>query len=326
MRRRAVLGLFAAGAVTLVQGCGSDSSGGRTGGTGPAASPVQSHRPTYDPAGFTPPAMNSDDLRKLYKYDSKATLNSSLTETRSESGVRFEDITFTGVGDQTIPAYVISSAATAGSVAKRPCVVLAHDTGSNRDAWKAEGIDLVVQHGAVVVVPQIDFVPAGDPQGDSTQVINAVIGLRRALDLFTYRHDTDTTKLAVAGLGWGGALAQILAGVDTRLSAVVSMAAPSRYSMTACRACNPADGPGYMQAMTRFDGARYLAMTGAKRTVLAQFGKQDKNVDQDEAAKVAAAIVGTKDRKDYDTGHDLIGFAAAAADRVALYAKTLKTK
>jgi hypothetical protein len=82
----------------------------------------------------------------------------------------------------------------------------------------------------------------------------------------------------------------------------------------------------YLDALTRFDGARYVSVTGTKRSVLFQFGKRDATVPASQVAELVATTVGAKQRKDYDTGDDLVTFAAAAADRQTFLRKVLRVK
>ena len=327
MLRRSVLGIGLAGGVsTFVGACGSGSTGsGSTGSTkshgAATASSAASQKPLYDAESYPPPAIALDQLKKLYVYDQKSVLGALLTNTRFDPGLRIEDLTYSGVPGTTIPLYVV---APADPKALLPGVVFAGDAGTSRDALLPE-VEALSRLGIVAALAHLDFTPTGDPQGDSTLMINAVIAQRRALDLLGRRDDVDPSRLAIIGYGWGGAQAQIVAGLDTRPLGVGVVASGGRWSRTAYRTAKAADATGYLDSLTRFDGVRYMTVAG-KRQVLLQFGKQDATVSAAEANELAAATVGTKDRKDYDASHDLTAVPAAVADRAAFLRRVLRMK
>lgn len=318
MLRRRVLALGLAGwSAALVGGCGKDDSSATD--TAQAAGEGASTAPTYDPSTYVPPEIDVSELRALYTYDQSETLNALGNDVQVEDGLRIEDLTYTGVGDAHIPTYAIAPYEDKGAV---PGIVFALDAGTTRDAVLAEAKALA-SIGAVAVIPEIDFQPTGDPQGDSTLIINAVIAQRRALDLLARRDDVNSNKLAIVGHGWGGALAQILAGIDTRFVAVVSAGASGRWSREAYRTALPADYTTYLDSLTRFDGARYVAISG-KRSVMLQFGAEDSSVSTAEADELAAATVGTNERHDYEGDPDWTSLTQAVADRETFLSTVLK--
>ena len=163
----------------------------------------------------------------------------------------------------------------------------------------------------------------GDPAGDSNLLINTVVAQRRGLDLLARRSDVDATRLAFLGHSWGGMQAQILTGVEPRLSAVAVIAAGSRFSQYLASSTRTANPIAYLDALTRFDGARYVRVPG-KRSMLLQFGKRDTVLPAAQFDELAELTAGAKERKDYEAGHDLIGFAPAVADRLAFLRKVLR--
>ncbi|MBT8224916.1 MAG: hypothetical protein HKP61_10315 [Dactylosporangium sp.] len=318
MLRRRVLAIGLAGAVAaLAEGCGQEDAADSSDGAGQIGD--ETPLPTYDPSTYDPPKIDIAQLRKLYTYDQKAKLDASLTDQQVERGLRIEDLTYTGAKDATVPLYIVSPYASRGLV---PGVVFAVDAGATRDGLLTEVTELA-KLGIVGAVPGVEFEPTGDPQTDSTMMINAVIAQQRALDLLAKRSDVDSSRLAVVGFGWGGAQAQIMSGLDTRLSGVVSVASGGRWSRVAYRAAKPAEPGSYMEAMTRFDGVRYLSVSG-KRSVLLQFGKMDSDVSSDDADEATQTTVGTKERTDYDAAHDLTAIQTAVADRKTFLRQVLK--
>jgi len=327
VRRRGVLhiGVTGLAAAMLADGCGGGSSKVKpnSGGTS-AAAPVSPSRaaPTFDPSTYKPPKIPFSTLKKLYSYDSSSFLDAVLTDTRSGDGVGIEVITYSDTKGGTIPAYVVTPQQPPG---RMPGVVFAHAAGENRDTWLPE-LSAIARHNVTAMVAEIPFKVTGDPNADSAMVVAAVLAQRRALDLLSRRDDTDKSRLAVVGHGWGGDLAQVLTALENRLSGVVLAGAGSRLSQTMFVSADVANRDAYLNALTRFDGARYVSVTGTKRSLLLQFGTQDSAVPKSQVDELVAVAAGSKTRKDYPTGDDLVKSPAAAADRLTFLRKVLRLK
>jgi cephalosporin-C deacetylase-like acetyl esterase len=278
--------------------------------------------PSFDPSSYTPPKIPFSTLKKQYGYDSKSFLDAVLVGSPDGDGVTIEDITYSDTKGGTIPAYVVTPATVRG---RMPGVVFAHAAGAGRDAWLPE-LTALAKQGITAMATDVPFKVTGDASADSAAVLAAILAHRRALDLLARRDDTDPSRLAFVGHGWGGAIGQVLAGLENRLSGVVLAATGSRLSQTMVVQTEVADRKPYLDALTRFDGARYVSVTGTKRSVLMQFGKHDSTVPASQVGELVAATVGSKQRKDYDTGADLAAFAAAGADRQAFLRKVLRLK
>jgi dienelactone hydrolase len=276
--------------------------------------------PTFDPSTFTPPKIPYSTLKKLYSYDSTSFLDAVLTDNRSGDGVGIEVITYSDTRGGTIPAYVVTPASPKG---RMPGVAFAHAAGETMDAWLPE-LSAIARHGVTAMISDVPFKPTGDPGADSAMVTAAVLAQRRALDLLSRRDDTDKSRLALVGHGWGGDLAAVLTALEARLSGVVLAGAGSRLSQTMFVSAEVANRDAYLNALTRFDAARYVSVTGTKRSLLLQFGAQDPWVAKSQVDELAAVAVGSKSRKDYPTGDDLVKSAAAAADRWTFLQKVLR--
>ena len=69
-----------------------------------------------------------------------------------------------------------------------------------------------------------------------------------------------------------------------------------------------------------------MSVTGTKRSILLQFGTQDTAVAKSQVDELVAMTAGSKTRKDYPTGDDLVKSPAAAADRWAFLQKVLRVR
>jgi cephalosporin-C deacetylase-like acetyl esterase len=289
-----------------------------------AAAPVSPSRaaPTFDPSTFSPPKIPYSTLKKLYSYDAHSFLDAVLTDSRTGDGVGIEVITYSDTRGGTIPAYVVTPQPAKG---RMPGVVYAHAAGADRDTWLPE-LSAIARHGVTAMVAEVPFKVTGDPNTDSAMVIAAVLAQRRALDLLARRDDTDPSRLAVVGHGWGGDLAQVLTALEPRLSGVVLAGTGSRLSQTMVVSTQVANRDAYLGALTRFDGARYVSVTGTKRSVLMQFGAPDAAAPKSQVDELVAVTAGSKARKNYPTGDDLVKSPAAVADRWAFVGKVLRVK
>jgi dienelactone hydrolase len=290
-----------------------------------AAGPSLATSPSGSPLDrYSPPPIQPAELKKLFEYDSTAALNATLTDRGDEAAIRVEELTFAnGKGGNSV-GYVLSPLPPSGS--RLPGVVFAHGGGSGigRTTWLAEA-KVLVKRGMVAVLPEVPLTLSGKAAQDSALVVHAVVAQRRALDLLARRSDVDAGRLGFVGHSWGAMQGQILAGVEPRLAAIVVAAGADRFSRFLYNYLHPAEGLAYVEALSRFDGSRYVAL-GGKRTILLQYGRRDETflpVDQNALAEQTA---GNHERKDYDTGHDLVGFQPAVADRQAFLRSVLHVK
>ncbi|MER7280664.1 hypothetical protein ABT369_40110 [Dactylosporangium sp. NPDC000244] len=262
------------------------------------------------------------ELKKLYNYDKGSTLNAQLTDRRSGDGVVLEDITYSDTrGNDEIPAYVVS-ADIPGDTLRMPAIVFGTGPDGDRDKLLAEAT-AIAKMKALVMITSLPIKPTGDPAADAKMVAAAVVAQRRAFDLLIRRSDCDGSRVGYAGHHSGAALGAVLLGLESRINGAVLASGTGRFSRWMVKQKVPADWHAYLDSLARFDAGPYVA-AGGKRSVLLQFGTQDTVVPEAERAELAAAVAGAKQRKDYDTGHDLAGFAAAATDRAAFLKQVLR--
>jgi cephalosporin-C deacetylase-like acetyl esterase len=300
-------------AAMLAEGCDDGGSGG-------ASSPDASR---FDPSMYTPPAIPFDDLVKLFTYEANSAPNLTVANKYTSDDVVVEDITYSDTRGRMISAYLLSPANAAGRFAG---IVYSPGNGLSRGVWLTEASDLV-KRGAVALITQIPLIANGDPRADSAAVIDGVIAQRRGLDLLAGRPEVDPSRLAFVGHSWAGIHSAILAGIEPRLAAVVMVAIGARFSRSWATALVGNAGEGqvkaYLDALSRFDGARYVAVAG-RRALLMQFGKRDQLIPPEQADELTSAAAGTKQRKDYDAAHDLISVPEATTDRLTFLRPVLR--
>src|SRR5262249_55021788 len=90
---------------------------------------------------------------------------------------------------------------------------------------RAGAISLMIDYPWVRPTPwRKPLKQADDPEWDHQAFVQAVIDLRRGIDLLSSRPDVDPKRLAYAGHSYGAQWGAILSAVDDRLKAVVLMA------------------------------------------------------------------------------------------------------
>ncbi len=313
--RIAALALVAAATALALLACGGTANRSAAATTGRPAMSTSAAPPTvspaFDPETFVPPRVGTSALVARFGYVRSASLRLVTQHVDREATVVVSQISYVAAGNR-INALLVVPAHDAG---RHPAVVFAHGGGHETDAFLAEATALAGR-GFVSVLPDIPLTLNGDATTDSAYVTDAVMAERRAIDLLVARPDVDAKRIAFVGHSWGAELAAILAGVEPRLRAVAIVCGWSRMATDMVATGMPSDPRAYMGVVSVFDGYRFLAMPGQRR-VLIQYGRHDPNIPTAQRAELTRSTAGTKIRKDYDAGHDLVALPAAAADRLA---------
>jgi dienelactone hydrolase len=311
----AALALVATAAALALVACGgtANRSAARAAGRPSMSTSVVPPRinPPFDPETFVPPRVDARALVARFAYVRSASLRLVTEHVDREPTVIVSQVSYVAAGNR-INALLVEPAHESG---RHPAVVFAHGGGNETDAFLAEATALA-KHAFVSVLPDIPLTLNGDATTDSAYVTDAVIAERRAIDLLVARPDVDAKRIAFVGHSWGAELAAILAGVEPRLRAVAIVCGWSRMATDMVATGMPSDPRTYMSVVSVFDGYRFLAMPGQRR-VLIQYGRLDPNIPTAQRAELTRSTVGTKIRKDYDAGHDLVALPVAAADRLA---------
>jgi cephalosporin-C deacetylase-like acetyl esterase len=145
--------------------------------------------------------------------------------------------------------------------------------------------------------------------------VQAVVDLRRGLDLLASQPLVDRSRLVYIGHSYGGQWGAILAAVDRRLKAAVLMGAvPSLRSIliesddadfVELRKTMPQDVlDRYLAAVAPLDGIHYVGHA-APTPLLFQFGRFERYVSETAMRGYADAASGPKTVRWYDTGHEL---------------------
>ncbi len=284
---------------------------------GLAASGASTHT---EPAAENPASM--------FSYDAAAPLNARSEEPAQAGGSSVTPLSYAGaVGP------VSATLVTPARNGKYPAVIFAAEYG-RRDEFLPEAL-LLARTSPPMVSLLIDAPPErpvgwrrsfnslSDNDNDRDLHIQAVIDIRRGVDLLAARSDIDAGRIAYVGHGYGANWGAILSGVEPRLRAFVLVAGfPSFAELM------ESDDPDmanmrFPMGSERF--ARYLASISAVdperftrywlgAPILFQFGRFDRFVPRAAAERLTHLIARPQKVVFYDAGHS-VNDPRAMADR-----------
>lgn len=154
-----------------------------------------------------------------------------------------------------------------------------------------------------------------NPELDRGTEIQAVIDLRRGIDLLLERADVDPERLAYVGHSYGAQWGSILTAVDKRVKTSVLMAGVAELGNILLRS----DDPGqvdfrktqpagqlekYCQVIGEVDAIHFVGHA-APISLLLQFANYEQYFDKTSMQHYVTAASEPKKVQFYDTGHDL---------------------
>ncbi len=191
---------------------------------------------------------------------------------------------------------------------------------SNRHQFAAEAQEMAARGAACLLVEtfwsDLDFFFKRTQADDGRNSLQAVINLRRALDLLLSQPGIDTERMAYVGHDFGGMYGILAGSVDQR---------PTHYVIMAATPCfpdwylyypplNDDNREAFIHDMTEIDPITQVANI-APAPILFQFGTDDPHVPQERAERLFESAEEPKAVKWYAAGHALND--AATTDRKA---------
>jgi dienelactone hydrolase len=265
------------------------------------------------------PSTEFDQLAKLFAYDASAPLSFQIDGRDSAGGA--EVLTVSYAGARVPVSAVIVAPSQAG---KHPAVVFMADSGHKRDYFLAEALMLAkAQPPAVSLLidpPPMrplgwrrSFNPMLDDNDRDTH-IQAVIDVRRGVDLLTARPDVDARFIAYVGQSDAANWGAILSSIEPRLRAFVLIAGfPNLTSPMMSDDPEWADlryalgndhFERYVSSMSAIDPVKYLGRSSGA-PILFQFGRFDPYVSRARAEALVHAAGRPERAIFYDSGHEV---------------------
>ncbi len=257
----------------------------------------------------------------LFHYDKVAALD--MRDSLIESGAHHKvyDVSFSSPRGGRVTAYLVTPA----RKGRFPGIVFGHWGLGDRTEFLPEA-KLYAEAGCVSLMIDYPWVrPApwrvnqgrgmDEPEKDLAVFAQAVVDLRRALDVLATCEDVDREILAYIGHSYGAQWGAILSVIEKRIKAVVLMAGvPSDSAIflegndptyVAWRERTPKETMArYFDVTNAVAAIRYVAQ--AKPTPLFfQFARKERVFDIPAMKRYYAAASEPKRIKWYDTGHEL---------------------
>lgn len=260
-----------------------------------------------------------ESLKRMYDYDRQQPLDVQEKVLHEREGVKVYDLSYASPKGGRVTAYLVTPAG------KGPFagLVFGHWGPGNRTEFlpeatvyaRAGAVSLMIDYPWVRPAPwRKPLKQADDPEWDHQAFVQAVIDLRRGIDLLSTRPEVDPKRLAYVGHSYGAQWGAILSAVDDRLKAVVLMAgipdAAAIYrdandpGIVEYRATTPKEKQeAYLKSSERTDPVRYVPH--AKCPLLFQFARYERYFDKAAMDRYEQAARQPKEVKWYDTGHEL---------------------
>ena len=288
--------------------------------------------PTAEGATPTPTATPPANAATLTTYDASQPLDAQEPTPPRElaNGVVVHDLSWASPGGGHATGWLVVPAGTGPFAA----IVYQHGSETDRNDFLDEAVAMA-HGGAVGLVVDAPFARRGAdrknflqyyslPGRERDMTAQAIVDLRRGIDLLVARPEVDSGRIGFVGHSWGASLGVVLAAVDPRPRALVLpsgrpswtgfLAGTRIASITRTRdRIGEEAWNAYLDAMAPFDAMAEVANVEPARIYL-QYGTRDDVVPPEVAQELVDAAPGaTVDW--YDSGHALDG--TATADRVA---------
>lgn len=277
------------------------------------------------------------DFVQHFDYDKNAPLEIKTLGTEKQGDVVVYDVTFTSPKGGVVPAYLVVP-----SKGRKPFagVVWGHwywenSPMRNRREFLDEAI-LMAQAGVISVlidgpIARPGHVTNKEPLNDqqATDMVQAVIDMRRAVDLLVARADVDPKRIAYVGHSYNAMVGAFLSGVDRRFQCYVLMAGPlsDEVNLRSPEYQNYRQkvGPEKFDAFTAkynwLDEGKYVSHA-APAFVFMQYASQEKFLNPERAREYEKFVSEPKMLKIYNAPHSLN--SAARLDRIQFLAEQLK--
>ncbi|PYK08447.1 MAG: hypothetical protein DME65_14075, partial [Verrucomicrobia bacterium] len=256
----------------------------------------------------------------FFDYDAKAPLDIHDKIIEGFDGGTLHDITYASPKGGPVAAYLVVPKGKGQFAA----VLFGHWGNGTRTEFIPEA-KLYARAGAVSLIPDYpwDRPPPwhktpnhyDKPELDRDIEIQAVVELRRGMDLLLARPDVDPNRLAYVGHSYGAQWGSILSAIDKRMKTSVLMAGVAEIGDIFLRANDPgivelrkSRPPGQFERYAQIAGeidAIHFVGHASPIPLLFQFANFEQLFDKTSMDRYAAAASDPKQVLYYDTGHDL---------------------
>ncbi|HET9155043.1 MAG TPA: acetylxylan esterase [Myxococcaceae bacterium] len=255
-----------------------------------------------------------------FEYDAHQPLDVKDTVVGETPEATIHDVTFASANQQRVAAYLVVPK---GKGPFAP-IVFGHWGGGSRAEFIPEA-KLYARAGAISILPDYPWDRAepyrrttnhfDKPEQDRDTFAQAVIDLRRAIDLLLARKDVDPKRLAYVGHSYGAQWGAILTAVDRRMRTALLVTGVGEIGDVLIKNPDPelaelrkALPAGVLDRYVRVVGevdAIHFIPRAPPIPVLMQFARFEEHFDRESANRYIAAAGEPKKVLWYDSAHDM---------------------
>ncbi len=266
------------------------------------------------------PGSDFQSASHLFDYDVKQPLDIHDKFIEEFAGGSLHDITYTSPKGGPVGAYLVIPNGKGPFAA----VLFGHWGNGTRAEFIPEA-KIYARAGGVSLIPDYPWdrpqpwhkTPDhfDKPELDREIEIQALVDLRRGIDLLLARPDVDPKRLAYVGHSYGAQWGSILSAVDKRMKTSVLMAGVAEMADILLRSDDPgmidfrkSQPAGQLEKYAQVTGdidAIHFVGRAAPIPLLLQFANYEQYFDKTSMQHYTAAASDPKKVLYYDTGHDL---------------------
>ncbi len=192
--------------------------------------PIQRLFESKTPAALGAPAKHIPSpvgMAEFYAYDKSVPLDSTRGLIKETDAYSLFEVSFKSVHDETVPGLFLLPKSKEG---KLPCVICIHGHMSNKSELLPV-MEALAKEGYASIAIDVEWHGDRHEKGESMislefyrtrdAIVQTVIDLRRTMDFLQAQPEIDGNRLGYIGASLGGILGLVLAGVDTRIDAMV---------------------------------------------------------------------------------------------------------
>ena len=278
------------------------------------------------------------ELTRHFDYDRHAALGLKQIGVQHREHANVYDVTYASPKGGVVPAYLVVPKGKGPFAA----VIWGHwywDNSSmrNRKQFLDEAV-VLASAGVVSLLPDGPVARPGhvttkEPLNEQQAVdlVQAVVDMRRGVDLLLARRDVDPKRIAFVGHSYNAEVGAFLSGIDRRFKAFVLMAGPlsdevnmkSKEYQEYRQKIGPEKFDAFVAKYYWLDEGKYVAHA-APAFVFLQYASQEKFLNPDRAHEYEKVVSEPKLLKIYDAAHALN--AEARRDRIQFLTEQLKLR
>jgi dienelactone hydrolase len=283
-------------------------------------------------------AAQDAEMMRHFDYDRTAPLNIKQIGVHRRSNVIIYDITYDSPKGGVVPAYLVVPNGRGPFAA----IIWGHwywenSSMRNRKEFLDEAIAMAPA-GVISLltdgpIARSGYVTSKEPLNDQQvkNLVQAVVDMRRGLDLLLARRDVDPKRIAYVGHSYNAEVGAFLAGLDHKFKAFVLMAGSlsdevnfrSKEYQNFRRKIGLEKFDAYVKRYYWTDAGKYVSHA-APAFVFLQFASRESFLNPDRAREYLAVVSEPKRLEIYDADHNLT--AEARRDRVHFLVEQLKLK